>query len=574
MSAPVKIDIKVPDIGDFTNIPVIEINVEIGDIVAAEQTLVTLESDKATLDVPAPVGGRISDIVVAIGDKVSEGSLIAVIEAVRTAPAPSALASAPAAGLVPAATAASAHAELLVIGAGPGGYTAAFRAADLGKKVILVDRRESLGGVCLNIGCIPSKALLHAAKTIEETAAISAHGVSYGVPSIDIDRLRGWKESVVGRLTGGLVDLARRRNVSVVTGQAQFSSVDTVIVTSASGARTITFDQAIIATGSEPVTLPLIPHDDPRVVDSTGALALQMIPNRLLVIGGGIIGLEMGTVYRALGSHVTVAEQMDQLLPGVDKDLAAPLQRRLAGQFEKILLKTRITQMEAREDGLLAHFEGPDGASQAAFDQVLVAVGRRPNGRLVGAETAGVRVAPNGTIPVDLQMRTNVTHIFAVGDVVGQPMLAHKATHEAKVAAEVACGHNAAFEARIIPCVAYTDPEIAWVGLTETEARHTGIGFGKGVFPWAASGRSLSLGRNEGFTKLLFDPVTQRLLGAGIVGPNAGELIAEAALAIEMGADADDLSLTVHPHPTLSETLGLAAEVFSGTITDLLAVKR
>jgi dihydrolipoamide dehydrogenase len=466
------------------------------------------------------------------------------------------------------------HAELLVIGAGPGGYTAAFRAADLGKHVVLVDRRESLGGVCLNVGCIPSKALLHAAKTIKGAAAISGHGVTFGAPVINLDKLRGWKSSVVGRLTGGLVDLARRRNVTVVTGQASFASANTVVVTNAAGARTISFDQAIIAAGSEPVALPFMPRDDPRIVDSTGALALQTIPARLLVIGGGIIGLEMGTVYEALGSRVTVVELMEQLIPGADRDLVAPLHKRLAGQFERILLKTKITQVDAREDGLLAHFDSPDGASTALFDQVLVAVGRKPNGRLLGAEMAGLTVAPNGTIPVDGQMRTNLMHIFAVGDVVGQPMLAHKATHEAKVAAEVACGHNVAMQARVIPAVAYTDPEIAWVGLTETDARRDGIAYDKSVFPWAASGRSLSLGRDEGFTKLLFAKDTRRLLGAGIVGPSAGDLIAEAALAIEMGADDVDIGMTVHPHPTLSETIGLAAEVYAGTITDLLSVKR
>jgi dihydrolipoamide dehydrogenase len=464
--------------------------------------------------------------------------------------------------------------EILVIGAGPGGYTAAFRAADLGKKVTLVEGGKTLGGVCLNVGCIPSKALLHAAKTIKDAAAMGSHGVTFGPPAIDLDRLRGWKDSVVGRLTGGLKDLARRRNVTVVTGHARFASANSVTVTSAAGGEKISFDQAIIAAGSEPVKLPFIPHDDLRVIDSTGALALQTIPARLLVIGGGIIGLEMGTVYEALGSRVTVVELMEQLIPGADNDLVAPLHKRLATQFEKIRLETKITKVEPRDEGLLAHFEGPDGASEALFDQVLVAVGRKANGRLLGAEAAGVNVQPNGIITVDARMRTNIPHIFAVGDVVGQPMLAHKATHEAKVAAEVACGHNAAFEARVIPSVAYTDPEIAWVGLTETDAKRDGIAYDKGVFPWAASGRSLALGRDEGFTKLLFDRTTKRLLGAGIVGPSAGDLIAEAALAIEMGADDADIGMTIHPHPTLSETIGLAAEAFAGTITDLLSVRR
>jgi len=436
------------------------------------------------------------------------------------------------------------HAELLVIGAGPGGYTAAFRAADLGKKVVLVDRRETLGGVCLNVGCIPSKALLHAAKTIKDAAAMATHGVGFGPPAINLDQLRDWKSSVINRLTGGLVDLARRRNVTVVNGEAKFDSANSITLTSAAGPQKITFDQAIIAAGSEPVTLPFTPPNDPRVIDSTGALALQSIPPRLLIIGGGIIGLEMGTVFEALGSRVTVVELMDQLIPGADKDLVAPLQKRLATQFEKILLKTKITGVEAREDALLAHFEGPDGASSASFDQVLVAVGRKPNGKLLGAEAAGITIAPNGFIPVDKQMRTNIPHIFAVGDVVGQPMLAHKATHEAKVAAEVACGHKAAFDAKVIPSVAYTDPEIAWVGLTETQAKRDGIAYDKGIFPWAASGRSLSLGRDEGFTKLLFDKESKRLIGAGIAGPSAGDLIAEAALAIEMGADEADIGVT------------------------------
>ena len=567
MSAADRIEVTVPDIGDFKNIPVIEINVKPGDIVTAEQTLITLESDKATLDVPTPVPGRILEIKVRVGDKLSQGSLVVVLEAVAPALASPALA--------PATSAAAAdHAELLVIGAGPGGYTAAFRAADLGKKVVLVDRRESLGGVCLNVGCIPSKALLHAAKTIKDAAAMNAHGLSFATPQIDLDKLRGWKQSVVSRLTGGLVDLARRRNVTVVHGKAQFTSANTVAVTGMEGVRTIAFDQAIIAAGSEPVTLPFIAQDDPRVIDSTGALALQTIPGRLLVVGGGIIGLEMGTVFEALGSRVTIVELMEQLIPGADQDLVAPLHKRLAKQFEKILLKTKITQVEPCEDGLLARFEGPDGSTEEKFDQILVAVGRKPNGSLIGAEQAGIMVAPNGTIPVDRQMRTNIAHIFAVGDVVGQPMLAHKATHEAKVAAEVACGHNAAFEVSAIPSVAYTDPEIAWVGLTEGQAKQSGTAYEKGVFPWAASGRSLALGRDEGFTKLLFDPQTKRLLGAGIVGPNAGDLIAEAALAIEMGADDTDIGLTVHPHPTLSETIGLAAESYAGTITDLLPAKR
>ncbi len=584
MSAP--IEVKVPDIGDFKNIPIIEIGVKVGDVVTAEQTLIVLESDKATLDVPAPVAGKIVEIKVAVGDKVSEGSLVAMLETadaavpvsapretVHAAPVPAQVVPPPAPAAAAGGTA-DEHAALLVIGAGPGGYTAAFRAADLGAKVTIIDRRESLGGVCLNVGCIPSKALLHAAKVIKDAAELSAHGVGFGPPALDLDKLRGWKQSVVERLTGGLVDLARRRNVTVVRGEARFTGPNMVSVAGAAGTRTISFDQAIIAAGSEPVTLPFIPAGDPRVIDSTGALDLKSVPAKLLVIGGGIIGLEMATVYEALGSRVTVVELMDQLIPGADRDLVAPLAKRLTRQLDKILLKTSINKVEAREDGLLAHLSGPDGDSTALFDQVLVAVGRRANGRLLGAEAAGVTVQTNGFIQVDRQMRTNIAHIFAIGDVVGQPMLAHKATHEAKVAAEVACGHNAGFDARVIPSVAYTDPEVAWVGLTETEAKKTGVAFDKAVFPWAASGRSLALGRDEGFTKLLFEKDTRRLLGAGIVGPAAGDLIAEAALAIEMGADDADIGLTIHPHPTLSETVGLAAEVFAGTITDLPQARR
>lgn len=568
------IEVKVPDIGDFKNIPVIEINVKLGDVVSAEQTLITLESEKATLDVPTPVAGRVLEIKVVPGDKVSEGSLIAVIEAATSAAAPVTAPQAVSPAPAPAAAAnsgeADEHADLLVIGAGPGGYTAAFRAADLGISVVMIDRRESLGGVCLNVGCIPSKALLHAAKVIKEASESSVHGIAFGPPNIELEKLRGWKNAVVGKLTGGLVGLAKRRKVRVVTGEAKFTAPNEVVVTRGNETTVISFTQAIIAAGSEPVRLPFIPHDDLRVVDSTGALALEQIPNRLLVVGGGIIGLEMATVYEALGARVTVVELMDQLIPGADRDLVAPLTKRLAGQLEKILLNTKLHSVVAHEDGLTARFEGPDGAREAVFDQVLVAVGRKANGGLLGVEHAGVAVNPNGTIPVDRQMRTNVPHIFAIGDVVGQPMLAHKATHEAKVAAEVASGHKAAFDARVIPSVAYTDPEVAWVGLTETQAKASGIEVGKGVFPWAASGRSLSLSRDEGFTKLLFDKTTRRLLGAGIIGPNAGDLIAEAALAIEMGADAVDISLTIHPHPTLSETLGLAAEMFDGTITDLI----
>ena len=471
--------------------------------------------------------------------------------------------------------AADLRADLAVLGAGPAGYTAAFRAADLGRKVVLIDRSNSLGGVCLNVGCIPSKALLHAAKVIKDAASMGLHGIGFGAADVDLASVRGWRDSVIGRLTGGLADLARSRNISVLHGTVRFAGPKTLSVQHADGdERMVSFEQAIVAAGSEPVKLPFLPHDDPRVVDSTGALALAEIPKRFLVVGGGIIGLEMATVYEALGSSVTVVELMDQIIPGADRDLVAPLFKHMSAQRVKFLLKTSVTKVDAQPGGLLAHFAGPDGTSEENFDMALVAVGRQANGRLLRAEAAGITVAADGTIPVDRQMRTNVPHIFAIGDVVGPPMLAHKATHEAKVAAEAACGHNVAFEPRAIPSVAYTDPEVAWAGLTETEAKRQGIPVEKAVFPWAASGRSLALGRDEGLTKLLFDRSTRRLLGAGIVGTSAGDLIAEAALAIEMGADDVDLSLTVHAHPTLSETIGAAAEIYAGTITDLLPIRR
>ena len=465
------------------------------------------------------------------------------------------------------------HADILVIGGGPGGYTAAFRAADLGRSVVLVDRWDRLGGVCLNVGCIPSKALLHAAKVIQDAAGFQAHGIRFGAPTVDLEALRSWKDSVVARLTGGLEDLARRRKVTVVRGFGRFTRANSVTVQGATGEQQITFDQAIIAAGSEPVRLPFVPNDDPRVLDSTGALALTTIPERLLVIGGGVIGLEMATIYSALGSRVTIVEWMDQIIPGADRDLVAPLQKRMANGGIRFLLQTRLTRLDPQEQGLVAHLEGPEGNREDEFDNVLVAVGRKPNGRMLNAEAAGLALAQDGSIPVDAQMRTSIPHIFAIGDVVGQPMLAHKATHEAKVAAEAACGHKVAMEARVIPAVAYTDPEVAWVGLTEAEAKRLGRSVDKAVFPWGASGRSLALGRDEGFTKLLFDAATRRIVGAGIVGPGAGELIAEAGIAIEMGADEKDISLTIHAHPTLSETLGLAAEVFAGTVTDLLQAK-
>jgi dihydrolipoamide dehydrogenase len=465
------------------------------------------------------------------------------------------------------------HADLLVIGGGPGGYTAAFRAADLGRSVVLADRSERLGGVCLNVGCIPSKALLHAAKIIKDAADFESHGVRFGSPTIELNALRSWKDSIVSRLTGGLDELARRRKVTVLRGTAEFAGANTVTVANAEGRRTVSFDQAIIAAGSEPVRLPFVPHDDPRVVDSTGALTLTTIPERFLIIGGGVIGLEMATIYEALGSRVTVVELMDQIIPGADRDLVAPLHNRMALRGIRCHLQTKLTRLDPQEQFLVAHLEGPDGTRKEEFDMVLIATGRRPNGTMLRVESAGLTLASDGSIPVDAQMRTNAPHIFAIGDIVGPPMLAHKAAHEAKVAAEAACGHKVAMQARVIPAVAYTDPEVAWVGLTELEAKRLGLSVEKAVFPWAASGRSLALGRDEGSTKLIFDPTTHRLLGAGIVGPGAGELIAEAALAIEVGADAEDISLTIHPHPTLSETISLAAEIFAGTITDLPPTK-
>jgi dihydrolipoamide dehydrogenase len=466
------------------------------------------------------------------------------------------------------------EAEILVLGAGPGGYSAAFRAADLGKRVVLVERWATLGGVCLNVGCIPSKALLHAARVIAETREMAAHGLGFGDPAIDLDRLRGWKDGVVKKLVGGLAELARRRQVDVVRGDGRFLSAHQVEVAAGDGSRTtIDFTQAIIAAGSEAATLPVLPPD-PRIMDSTGALELSDIPSRLLIIGGGIIGLEMATVYSALGSRVTVVELMDQIIPGADRDIVMPLQRRIQKAYEGVHLSTRVVAVEARADGLQAQFEGPKGGFSEGFDRILVAVGRKPNGRLIGAENTGVALDDRGHIVVDRQMRTSVPHIFAIGDVVGEPMLAHKATHEGHVAAEVAAGRSSHFDARAIPSVAYTDPEIAWAGMTENEAKAAGIKYGKGTFPWAASGRSLCLARDEGITKLLFEEGTDRIIGCGMIGPSAGDLISEVALAIEMGADAADIALTIHPHPTLSETVGMAAEAFEGTITDLYLPKR
>ncbi len=589
-------DIKVPDIGDFKDVPVITLLVAVGDEVAEEQPLIELESDKATMEVPSPVAGRITAISVKEGDRVSEGSVILTLDAAGAAAEPakgkeeprrdisggrdsSPAAAQPAAQPVPAALPASArgdiHAELVVLGSGPGGYTAAFRAADLGKKVVLIERYPTLGGVCLNVGCIPSKALLHAAKVISEAEEMGHHGLRFSPPEVDLDALRGWKDSVVKQLTGGLGGLAKGRKVQVVTGFGTFAGPNMIAVDNDGAKSTVSFDQCIIAAGSEPVTLPFIPHDDPRVIDSTGALELDGVPARLLVLGGGIIGLEMACVYDALGSSVTVVELMDQIIPGADKDIVKPLHKRIEARYEKILLKTKVTAVSAAEDGLTVTFEDDKGGTTTdRFDKILVSVGRRPNGKMLNAGAAGVAVDDRGFIAVDSQQHTNVPHILAIGDVVGQPMLAHKAVHEGKVAAEVAAGHNRHFDARVIPSVAYTDPEVAWVGVTEAQAKASGLKVGKGVFPWAASGRSLSLGRSEGITKLIFDETDQRVIGAAIVGPNAGDLIAEVALAIEMGADAVDLGHTIHPHPTLSETVNFAAEMFEGTITDLIPPKK
>jgi dihydrolipoamide dehydrogenase len=583
------VEVKVPDIGDFKNILVIEVLVKPGDTVSAEDSLVTLESDKATMDIPAPSAGVVKTISLKPGDKVSMGTLILTLEAPGAAapaaqpasPAPAAAKPATPAPAAPGSAAApksdikaDIHAEVVVLGAGPGGYTAAFRAADLGKKVVLIERYPSLGGVCLNVGCIPSKALLHMAKVITEADEAAHAGITFGKPKIEIDKLRAWKDGVLGKLTKGLSGLAKQRKVQVITGRGEFTSANTIRVETAEGTKTVAFDSCIIAAGSSVAKIPGFPYEDPRIIDSTGALKLATVPKRMLIIGGGIIGLEMATVYDALGSKITVVELMDGLIPGADKDVVRPLAKRIEKRYEKILLKTKVAKIEAQKDGLKVTFEGPNGTTTDIFDAALMAVGRRPNGRELKAEAAGVAVNERGYIPVDKQQRTNVLHIYAIGDVCGEPMLAHKATHEAKIAAEVIAGHKAFYDAKTIPSVAYTDPEIAWMGLTETQAQAQGIEYDKAVFPWAASGRALATGRDEGLTKALFDKKSRRLLGAAMVGVNAGELIAEAVLALEMGADATDISLTIHPHPTLSETLFFAAEMAEGSITDLYVPKK
>ncbi|MEO7852863.1 MAG: dihydrolipoyl dehydrogenase [Rubrivivax sp.] len=592
-----QIEVKVPDIGDFKDVAVIEVLVKEGDTIAVEQSLITVESDKASMEIPSSVAGVVKAVKVKIGDTVNEGSLLLMVEASgekAAALAPAKQADAPkaaaptagiAAGSAPAPTAASysgkadLECEVLVLGAGPGGYSAAFRAADLGLKTVLVERYPTLGGVCLNVGCIPSKALLHVAFVMDEAAHFADLGVEFAKPKIDLEKLLAHKNKVVGRLTGGLAQMAKMRKVTVVQGDGSFADPHHLSVRNADGrTQTIRFDKAIIAAGSEAVKLPFMP-DDPRIVTSTGALELRQHPKRMLVIGGGIIGLEMGTVYSTLGARLDVVEMLDTLMTGADRDLVKVWQKMNAKRFDQLMLKTKTVGAEAKKDGVHVKFEGLDGSeSEGVYDLVLQAVGRTPNGRRIGAEKAGVTVGERGFIPVDVQMRTNVPHIFAIGDIVGQPMLAHKAVHEAHVAAEVAAGDSKArFDARVIPSVAYTDPEVAWVGLTEDDAKIQGIAVKKGLFPWSASGRAIANGRDEGFTKLLFDARPEgghRILGGGIVGTHAGDMIGEVALAIEMGADAVDIGKTIHPHPTLGESIGMAAEVAHGSCTDLPPVKR
>jgi len=590
------IELKVPDIGGHEGVPVIEVMVKAGDSVAKEQSLITLESDKATMEIPASASGVIKEMKLKVGDEVSEGAVIAILEVAgeaAPAPAPAAPAPSPAAAPAPATPApakpaaapapqaagatgrkADIECKLVVLGSGPGGYTAAFRAADLGVDTVLVERYATLGGVCLNVGCIPSKALLHAAAVIDEAEAMAAHGVTFGKPKLDLDKLRTFKNKVVGQLTGGLASMAKQRKVRTVQGVGTFVSPNEMEIDTAEGKKLLRFEYAIIAAGSQAVRLPAFPWDDERIMDSTGALELKDVPAKLLVVGGGIIGLEMATVYAALGSEVTVVEFMDQLIPGADADLIKPLAKRLNGKLKGVHLKTKVVEAKATKKGIEVSYEGESIPETTVFDRVLVSVGRSPNGNKIGADKAGVSVTDRGFINVDTQMRTNVSHIFAIGDLVGQPMLAHKATHEARVAAEVVAGEKSHFDARVIPSVAFTDPEVAWVGVTEREAKEKGLKIGVGKFPWVASGRAIGIDRTEGFTKLLFDEETHRVVGGAIVGPHAGDLISEIALAIEMGAEAADIGLTIHPHPTLSESVGMAAEAYEGTITDLYIPKK
>jgi len=592
------IEVQVPDIGDFKDVGVIELLVKPGDTVAVDQSLITVESDKASMEIPSTHAGVVKELKLKLGDKVNQGSTILTLEAAgeaAAAPAPGspppAAAPAPAPAAAPvAAPAAASYAggadlecDMLVLGAGPGGYSAAFRAADLGMKVVLVERYASLGGVCLNVGCIPSKALLHVAAVMDEVSHMSALGIDFGAPKVDLDKLRSHKDKVVGKLTGGLQAMAKMRKVTVVRGYGSFIDPHHVQVEETTGdgqaktgsAKTVKFKNAIIAAGSQAMRLPFFP-DDPRIVDSTGALEMRGTPKKMLIVGGGIIGLEMGTVYSTLGARLDVVEMLDGLMLGADRDLVKVWQKMNTGRFDNIMLKTKTVGAEATPEGIKIKFEGVDGkASEATYDLVLQAVGRSPNGKKIGADKAGVAVTDRGFIPVDVQMRTNVPHIYAIGDIVGQPMLAHKAVHEAHVAAEVAAGDDKAqFDARVIPSVAFTDPEIAWVGLTEEQAKAQGVKVKKGLFPWTASGRAIANGRDEGFTKLLFDEATHRIVGGGIVGTHAGDMIGEIALAIEMGADAVDIGKTIHPHPTLGESIGMAAEVAHGSCTDLPPQKR
>ncbi|PXX43273.1 dihydrolipoyl dehydrogenase [Undibacterium pigrum] len=576
------VEVKVPDIGDFKEVEVIEIMVKIGDSIKVDQSLITVESDKASMEIPSSHAGTVKEIKVKVGDKVAEGSLLLLVEAagqVASVPAVAAPAAPAAAPAVPAPIASGytgkvdVECDMMVLGAGPGGYSAAFRSADLGMNTVLVERYSTLGGVCLNVGCIPSKALLHVAAVIDETASMAAHGVTFAKPEIDIDKLRGYKESVIKKMTTGLNGMAKARKVNVVQGVGQFLSPNHIEVTAADGSKkTVQFKQAIIAAGSSVVNLPFVPAD-PRIVDSTGALELRQIPKRMLVIGGGIIGLEMATVYSTLGSRIDVVEMLDGLMQGADRDMVKVWQKFNEKRFDNIMLKTKTVAVEALPEGIKVTFEAAEAGGTApapqVYDLVLVAVGRSPNGKKIAADKAGVAVTDRGFINVDKQMRTNVPHIFAIGDLVGQPMLAHKAVHEAHVAAEAASGEKAYFDASVIPSVAYTDPEVAWVGMTEDEAKAKGVKLEKGHFPWAASGRAVANGRDEGFTKLLFDAETKRIVGGGIVGTHAGDMIGEIALAIEMGADAVDIGKTIHPHPTLGESIGMAAEVYKGVCTDL-----